>query len=200
MDLFLPGRGFPRRRIAFGLFTVIMLIGLAAWIYAVKHKESPAASGAKPAMHMSGPGLPVSEDPQTQLPRFPLDESPADPLRSQDVVTVPSNTGPTNPPDLRHNISEGKGESYKLPAPVTQVHSLSEAESVMGKPVRGEIGVPRIITLPPEVNTGVGTVDVHSVNGPIGSAVNEIGAPPGVHPEEVGKSKTVPLTKDKKEP
>jgi hypothetical protein len=197
MERLLSGKAFARKKIMLGLIIVVLLVGLAAWVY-VTRRQSP--SGNKPAIHMSGPNLPTLGASEPQAPLYPQEETPAYPMQNPDVIATPLHPGPSNPPPLHQEHAEGKGGTYKLAAPVTEVHSLSEAESVMGRPLHGEIGVPRVMPLPSQVNTRVGTVDLQSVNGPVKSAVEDIGAPPGVDPQDIGKQKTIPMPKDDKGP
>jgi hypothetical protein len=205
MDRLLPGGNFSRMsKVALAIAVFILVSGLVALILLLGHKNSSPTTGTKPASHMDGPKLPLPDDSRLQVPRYPQDKTPTYTLPNPGVVTAPVQAEPTNPPDVPPvnavENAEGKGETYKLPAPVTQVHSLSEAGSVMGRPIQGQIGVPHVITLPAEANSGVGTADIHSVNAPIGSAADEIGAPPGVSPEEVGRSKTIPIQNETDKP
>lgn len=174
----------------------LLLAGLAALVVTRNQRNSRAAAEKNPAQILRGKSkLPARENPSTSPPRFPQD----DPMYAVMIPPVTQEPGQTElniPPGIAPIPPEGKNETYPLPAQVTQVHSLAEAGAmgVMPNP-SGQVGVPQVLPLPSEARTQVHNLDAQSVTAPLGIAANVIGVPPGVPPDEVGRTRTVPIKK-----
>jgi len=106
-----------------------------------------AGTAAQPVQGVN-PGatrLPAPESPDTTRPQYPLDswtnQTPPESKMSGQTNTQPLPSDPALAP---------RTETHTLAAPITEVHPLSEAESVMGAPSSevGEIGVTRTYKLP----------------------------------------------------
>jgi len=108
----------------------------------VEIDTKPAQEKSSEATMMPVPGKPDTAQPQYTPDSFSNQEHPAPSMPGQ-TVSKSLPTGPAPSP---------KAETHQLPAPTTQVHSLSDAEQVMGAPwsKEGEVGVTRTYKLPDE--------------------------------------------------
>jgi hypothetical protein len=134
----------------FKAIVAIVIILFFVVIFFIQRRSGDAGTGANGASpkQESGQGatrLPAPENPDTSHPQYPPDimpnqENPAARMSGQTTTqTIPADPA-INP----------KTESHTLQAPVTQVHSLSEAEEVMGAPSSevGAVGVTKTYKLP----------------------------------------------------
>ncbi len=201
-------RSMKRRSGAVWAAAALLAVCLAALL--AYRNSRPASSGkagpaTNPEILHSRPMQPVDRPAQTGT-RYPVDEEWVRPLPppsfAQGNAARESQHTPEqlNPPNV---VPTSPGPHvYKLPASPTQAHSLDEAARVMGygPEYQGIIGVTRTHPLPAEAQTKVLPTDVRSVTVPLSSAPSVVGAPPGVNPDEVGKTKTQPLPADGKPP
>jgi hypothetical protein len=132
---------------------VIILFFVVIFFIQRRMGETSGITGtdARPKQE-SGQGatrLPAPENPDASRPQFPPDgwtnqESPGSKM-----------SGQTSTQSLPVDPAVGlKTETHTLQAPVTQVHSLSEAEEVMGAPSSevGAVGVTKTYKLPDQNN------------------------------------------------
>jgi len=177
----------------------ILIVCLVALIFFANQEAPPAAAGKKaPESLKGGNNLPTREGSLLPLPQYPQND-PRFPALTAPPMQGTSQPEMNIPPGLAPIPPEGKAAVYPLATPPTQVHSLSEAGAMGLSPNPGaEVGVPRVHALPPEAQTKVYKLDPESITAPLGTAGKAIGAPPGVPPDEVGRTKTAPVKKDKK--
>lgn len=97
-----------------------------------------APAGGEPLTAGARPSVRPTERRTLRDDVMPTASNPVQPLPRAASVTVPL-------------PESARPETHMLPAPVTQVHSLSEAESVMGpSALGGEVGVTYVYPLPDE--------------------------------------------------
>lgn len=175
---------------------IFLLAGISTIIVIHNRRLSRATVGNDPSQIFRGGGkLPARENLLANQPQFPQND-PRFPLTTAPLPQTAGQTELNISPGMAPIPLEGKGETYPLPAPTTTVHRLSDAGAmgVMPNPA-GLVGMPQVNELPPEARTQVHKLDVQSITAPLGSAGNAIGVPPGVPPDEVGRTKTVPVKK-----
>ena len=196
-----------RKKIVFGVAALVAVWLLALLFYQGKG-PSPAGKAGSDASPETLRGRPMQPAERPDLPaaRYPADDEWGRPFPPAPFVRGPAPGGGTNPPEQLNppDVVPGSPEAqtFKLPNSPTQVHSLEDAATVMGYPpdYHGIVGVPRTRPLPPGAQTKTANTDARPITAPLSSAGEVIGVPPGVQPDEVGKTKTQPLPADGKPP
>ncbi len=196
-----PKESRPALKAALLSVVVLALLCVAIAIVLRKPTATTKTEPSKPLETTATPAkkLPPSDRPQPSHPPYPVDEWTKNPPPQPQSTAIPGKTSIGK----RSELPRGTVVSDTIPlsAPPTEVHSLTEAEKVMGppSPETGQIGVPRVQPLPKESATKVEKIDAASGNRAT-SAAKAVGAPPGTPPEDVGRTKTQPLPKDRKRP
>jgi hypothetical protein len=178
------------------IVAILVFAGLTVLVV-IRNQMNPSDTAEKKQEKIlrSGNKLPARENSSRPQTRFPQDD-PIYPMMNRPVPQVLDQTEMNIPPGIAPVPPEGKSETHPLPAPATKVHSLAEAGAMGVMPnYGGQVGVPQVHSLPPEATTQVHKLDAQSVTAPIGMAGNVIGVPPGIPPDEVGRTKTDPVKK-----